>query len=195
MSTPPLLTSIKDRRDSILKNTPGTFHVNPDDTVRAYPSPRYARPEFEETTLNWLTIQQMARRYNLDPDFVSAIVWIESTHGWYDRYDPRNKTIRPMNVHARLWEQLGVTRRDLEDPQINIAAGVHILAAIWERTDEPTYEKVATLYNQLGASRVNGYGKTVVHYMVQKPWAPKIGESWRQYRHGRTPRLREWQNQ
>jgi hypothetical protein len=31
---------------------------------------------------------------------------MESTHGWYDRFDPHNKTIRPMNVHDALWRQL-----------------------------------------------------------------------------------------
>jgi hypothetical protein len=82
----------------------------------------------------------------------------------------------------------------LENPEINIAAGVHILSAIWNRTEEPTYEKVATLYNQLGATKVNGYGKTVVYYMTHKPWASKIGESWRQHRAKGTPPLREWKN-
>jgi soluble lytic murein transglycosylase-like protein len=138
--------------------------------IRAHADPWYAARGAEETTENLINIDRAALRYDLDPDFVRAIVWMESTHGWYDRVDPKNKTIRPMNVHAKLWEQLGISRTDLDNPQLNIEAGVYILAQIWQRTEDPTCEKVATLYNQLGATAVNQYGKTIVGYMNQRPW-------------------------
>src|SRR5579884_3682141 len=98
----PVLTNIKDRRESILKNTPGIFQVAPDPSAKSYANPLYARQDLEEVTGNLLSIDKEAIRYHLNPDFVRAIVWMESTHGWYDRYDPHNKTIRPMNVHAKL---------------------------------------------------------------------------------------------
>lgn len=190
----PVLTNIKDRRESILKNTPGVFQVAPDPAAKHYANPIYARQDLEEVTANLLTIDKAALRYDLNPDFVRAIVWMESTHGWYDRYDPHNKTIRPMNVHAKLWEQLGITRADLDNAELNIEAGVYILAQIWARTENPNYEKVATLYNMMSATKVDGYGKTVVYYMQHRPWIRKVGESQRLYQQRQTPPMKIWKN-
>jgi hypothetical protein len=169
----PVLTDIADRRQSIMANTDGTFVVDDNPNAKALPNPWYELDSLEEVTANAAKIEGLAYQYKLDPDFVKAIVWMESTHGWYDRFDPNNKTIRPMNVHATLWSQLRINRKDLQDPRLNIAAGVHILAAIKTRTAEPNDEKVATLYNQLSATKVNNYGKTVSFYATHKPWARK----------------------
>jgi hypothetical protein len=166
----PVLNTIAERRQSILQNTPGVIPIKESSSATPYPSPWYSLDKMQEVTANDVAIEQAARRNNLDPDFVRAIVWMESTHGWYDRVDPKNETIRPMNVHARLWSELGISRTDLTDPVRNIEAGVYILAQIWSRTPDPTVEKVATLYNKLGATEVNGYGKTVAKYTTQKPW-------------------------
>lgn len=169
----PVLDSIKARRDSIMANTPGVFVVADDPTVTPSASPFFSLTAFEEVSLNLPAIEALAGRYHLDANFVAAVVWIETTHGYYDRVNPWNKTIRPMNVHHKLWSQLGLSKESLEKLPINLAAGVHLLSAIWERTHEPTVEKVATLYNELGATRVNSYGKTVAKYMTQKPWLRK----------------------
>jgi hypothetical protein len=173
MRSIPVLWGIKERRDSIMASTPAIFLVEDSQDIRAHPKPWYQICSLEEVSANRTRIEEMATWYKLDPDFVKAIVYIESTHGWYDRIDPWNKTIRPMNVHDTLWHQLGITRSDLMSSNLNIAAGVHILAAIWERTKDPTVERVATLYNELGATKVNVYGKTVAYYVLQKPWLRK----------------------
>ncbi len=166
----PLLTGIAERRNSIMANTGGFIVLEENPKARAIPKPWYEIDSYEEVTANKKTIERLAAQYKIDPDFVKAIVWMESTHGWYDRIDPHNKTIRPMNVHDTLWSQLGVNRRDLQNPTLNVAAGVHILAAIRDRTAEPTNEKIATLYNQLSAHKVNNYGKTVAFYTIHRPW-------------------------
>lgn len=168
----PVLTTLAERRQSIIADTPGTFIVAENTAVAAGPNPIYAIGNYEEVTENLAIIDRYAIQYGLDVDFVKAIVWMESTHGWYDRLKGSdNETIRPMNVHARLWQQLGITRTDLANKEINIAVGVHILAKIWERTESPTFEKVATLYNSLGATSVNKYGKTVDSYRSTRPWS------------------------
>ena len=98
-----------------------------------------------------------------------------------------------MNVHAQLWKQLGITRADLDNPELNIEAGTYILSQIWQRTVDPTPEKVATLYNQLGATAVNQYGKTIVAYMKQRPWASKVGASKRLHDAQTGRQLKVWQ--
>lgn len=191
----PLLTTIKERRESILMNMPGRFQVADSPGITGKPNPIYSVNDLEETTGNLINIDRAALRYDLDPDFVRAIVWMESTHGWYDRFDPKNKTIRPMNVHAKLWEQLGISRTDLDNPQLNIEAGVYILAQIWERTEDPNCEKVATLYNQLGATSVNQYGKTIVAYMKSRPWAATMAPPKRPNPKENSLQLKRWKNQ
>jgi soluble lytic murein transglycosylase-like protein len=160
-----------------MANTPGVFVVEPNPAAKSYPNPLYAISAFEEVSENRTNLEKMAFRYQLNPDFVKAIAWMESTHGWYDRMQPNNKTIRPMNVHETLWNGLGIDRNTLKDHTLNVAAGVHILAAIWQRTADATPEKVATLYNQLGATKVTGYGKTVAYYMAHKPWIRTAGKA------------------
>ena len=169
----PILASIKDRRESIMANTPATFIVDDSPSATPYKEAFYSVKGFEEVNKNARLIEQFAYHEDLDPDFVKAIVWMETTHGYYDRVDPWNKTLRPMNVHDTLWSGLGVSRVALKNRAMNIAAGARILAAIWERTKDPNPEKVATLYNQLSATKVNDYGRTVAHYMEQRPWLHK----------------------
>jgi hypothetical protein len=166
----PILTGIKERREAIMANTPAIFVVDPDPSAKPNAEPWYSIHRFSEVGRDAQLIELAAFREGLDPDFVKAIVWMETTHGYYDRVDPWNKTIRPMNVHYKLWSELGISRDAVKNSSINVAAGTRILAAIWERTQDPTPEKVATLYNKLGATKVDGYGKAVAQYMKFKPW-------------------------
>jgi hypothetical protein len=167
------LEGIKARREAIMANTDGTFCIDDDGSAQVEKKPFYAIEKYEEVRANNAAIELAARAEGLDPELLKAIVWIETTHGYYDRIDPWNKTIRPMNVHAILWGDLGITKTTLKNRDYNIAAGAYILGQIWERTLDPTPEKVATLYNQLGAKTVNQYGRTVAHYMKVKPWLRK----------------------
>jgi hypothetical protein len=167
----PLLKTIAERRQSINANTPGRIVIEEDSAAQAKTDPFYAISSYEEVTENTKLIKLAASRYGLNENFLKAIVYIESTHGWYDRLEgSHNKTIRPMNVHDELWSGMGIDRKTLLDKQYNIMAGAHLLWALWERVEDPSYEKVAQLYNQLGATKVGRYGKTVDRYRRERPW-------------------------
>ena len=79
-----------------------------------------------------------------------------------------------MNVHSYYWakllEQKGYSREDLKDEKINVEVGVALLIELWNRVDNPTIAKVATLYNFLGAEKVNDYGARVAKVYRHKPW-------------------------
>ncbi|MCP4913430.1 MAG: lytic transglycosylase domain-containing protein [Oligoflexia bacterium] len=112
-----------------------------------------------------------------DADLVKAIMYHETTTGFYDIVlEPidKNKSIRPMNVHSYYWakflEQKGYTRNDLKDEKINVEVGVALLIELWNRVENPTISKVATLYNFLGAEKVNDYGARVAKVYRRKPW-------------------------
>jgi len=165
------LKTIAERRQSINANTPGRIVIEEDPAAQAKTDPFYALSSYEEVTENAALIKLAAARYQLDENFLKAIVYIESTHGWYDRLEgSRNKTIRPMNVHEDLWAGSAIDRKTLLNQTYNIMAGAHLLWAIWERVEDPTFEKVAQLYNQLGATKVGRYGKTVDRYRRLRPW-------------------------
>src|SRR5207247_3205556 len=139
-------------------------------TATPYADPWYASAASEEVTANDAYIEDYARRQSVDPDFVRAIVWMESTHGWLDRLSPEPKSLRPMNVHVSFWQDLGVSRVQLEDRETNVAVGTYLIGQLWSRIDAATPAKVATLYNNLFADSVTGYGKTVALYYARRPW-------------------------
>lgn len=156
-------------RDAIVRNAPVKIEVRPSNAA-AYPNPWYADPEQEMVTRFDGWVRDATRGSSVDPDLVRAIIWMESTHGWYDRFSRSPSTILPMNVHASFWRDLGVSRSDLRTPELNIKTGVRLLEVLWRSVDQPSIEKVATIYNDLGREAVSGYGKTVSHYYLAKPW-------------------------
>ncbi|WP_166267240.1 hypothetical protein [Marinobacter caseinilyticus] len=85
-------------------------------------------------------------------------MYMETTHGWYDKFYPYRKTILPMNLHYKYWRELGVTKENLECPFYNIEFGIILLARITARVKDPTSRKVATIYHFLGTEKVNEYG-------------------------------------
>ena len=112
-------------------------------------------------------------KYKIDATLVMAIMHMETTHGWYDGIFPlnlANKSVRPMNVHYQYWEELGVTKEKLGVPLYNIEYGIILLSRIQARIINPTVTKIATIYNFLGAEKVNDYGARVNHFYITKPW-------------------------
>jgi hypothetical protein len=60
-------------------------------------------------------IQKNSAKFSLDPDLVNAILYMETTHGYYDGVfdyfpesiaDSVHKSIRPMNVNVIEWKNL-----------------------------------------------------------------------------------------
>lgn len=162
------------RRERILAYLPGRFEFEDDAPANPYPFPWYSNPDAELVTPYEHLYEEAAARYGVDPDLLKAIAWIESTHGWWDELvTDAPKTIRPMNVYAGIWADLGVSREDLEDPRVNIEAAAYICASIASRVDNPSVETIATLYNDLGAIQISDYGVTVAYYYRTKPWVDR----------------------
>lgn len=149
--------------------------------VESYEFPWYYRRSREQVTAHSLEIERAAEHQDLDAELVRAVVWIETTHGWYDLYTgllKKPKTLLPMNVFVDYWAALGISRDELTKPRINIEVGTYILAEIKRRLRNANVSTIATLYNNLGAVMVSGYGKTVAQYYRLRPWTeatPKKG--------------------
>lgn len=117
------------RKKAILEDHDADFEIasNPEASGR---QPSYALNIFSEVKSNEKTIEREAKKAGIDKDMVKAIVFLETTQGYYDRLHPNNKSIRPMNIRTDYWKGLGFSRKDLHDSEKNIQAGVELLKRI-----------------------------------------------------------------
>lgn len=173
----PLLYHEVDRRRSILQDTPGRIHVEPDGPADAS-DPWYLVNDvgLSAVRLHDEIIRHEARRQGVDPDLVRAIIYAENARGHYfsaarlmESLGQAN-SIFPMNINPELWRDLGFAGRDPGDPAVNIRAGVTLLKRIRDRLDDPVPEAIGTLYNGLAKDKVTEYGAYIGRLMQEKPW-------------------------
>jgi hypothetical protein len=135
--------------------------------------PAYELPGLQAVTDNERFIAASARKHGVDADLMRAIVWVESTHGYYDAilspFD-LNKSILPMNINTQYWGNTWGTRDDLRNPSLNIDAGARILKSISTAMPRASVAARATIYNNVNATRVSDYGMRVQEVYTQKPW-------------------------
>lgn len=158
-----------ERKKSIVDNTPAIFEINDNPTAVG------SRPFYELESMSQVNkwrglIMQIAKRYSVDYTLLIAIMYMETTHGWYDKFYPARKTVLPMNLHYHYWRKLGVTKENLNCPYYNIEFGAILLSRIKARIKNPTIAKIATLYNYLGAEKVTNYGARVARIYLTQPW-------------------------
>jgi len=169
MESVPVLTDADARRDSIAKNTPAVFIVE-ENTAANGAAPWYEMEIASEVSKWCGLIHVAASKHRIDVDLAKAIIFMETTHGWYDMFYPFDKTILPMNINYQYWRQLGVSKELIGLPFYNIEYGVILLSRIAVRVHTPTPRKIATLYNFIGAQKVSDYGARVANIMSSKPW-------------------------
>lgn len=127
-------------------------------------------------------IDLVAEEVGVDADLIRAIMYMETTHGYYDvTLDLLgiNKTILPMNVHVELWSEIipdvdkfKNPRDALHDPYINIKTGAILLSRIKSMLPETAeVREIATLYNSLGHHIVVDYGERVQNIYDEKTWS------------------------
>ncbi len=161
-----------DRRRNIIDGAPAVFEIadNPNADASA---PFIEWPEKSQVFRYDGIIQGEAIRQGVDPDLVRAIMYMETTHGhldWIPALIDVNKSLLPMNIKTETWRDLGWSREDLKDPKTNIKAGTLILKRTGERVEDPTVEKIASVYNFLGREKVNDYGARVGVIYREKLW-------------------------
>ena len=168
----PILT-LEERKNAILEDKNKNFKVVKNNDINGK-KPWYELGFFSGVKENESIIEHESKQAGVNPDLVKAIVYLETTHGYYDRlyttFDV-NKTIRPMNVHTTYWKDLGYSREELQNPRNNIKAGVKLLKRIQKNMPNATEEEIASVYKDLDARQVNTYGKRVKQLMKERPWA------------------------
>lgn len=171
---PPVVNLAEDRWESIVNNTPAVFEIA-DNPNASGQEPWYAFDAFEEVNENEQEFEAVGREVGVEPRLLKAIAYIETTHGYYDRIHPRNTSFRPMNINYEYWKPIaveaGFTRYEVVNyPYPNIYVAAVLLKRIQARVVPSSIEKVASIYNALGAEHVNDYGARVQSIYDQKLW-------------------------
>jgi len=163
-----------DRKKAILENKPIGFTIEENFQADGK-KPFYRIKAFEEVTKNESIIIKNAEKSKVDPDLIKAVIYLETTQGWYDRLksDTSKKSIRPMNIHVKHWENLGYNRKDLMNPEKNIEAGTILLKRISDNVSNNDVEKIGSLYNSLGSKNISNYGAQLKKIYEEKPWIKK----------------------
>ncbi len=73
-----------------------------------------------------LLIDKISKSYGVDARLVKVIMYIETTHGWYDHFAWWEvKSILPMNVNISFWgEKYYGSREKLKNPIYNLLCGI-----------------------------------------------------------------------
>jgi len=170
----PVLRS-QERKKIILNDRTVGFPVAPDPDAKG-DKPWYEIHRYSQVKKYENIIEQRAKKADIDPDLVKAIMHIETTHGSYDGLADKwdvNKSILPMNIYAKNWKDLGFSRSDLRNLETNIQVGIALLKRIKKQVPDGDIKKIATLYNELGATKVSDYGARVESIYKEKPWKRK----------------------
>lgn len=168
----PLSNTAKARKNAILNRGVADFSLKPD-LHPVSKKPWYASDKMSEVNYNKLIIEEEAAAAGVNADLIKAIIYVETTQGYYDAIHPWNKSIRPMNIQTEYWKELGYSREQLITPRLNIRAGIELVKRIKSLAPNASISEIATLYNGLDAKRINDYGARVARVMKEKPWIKK----------------------
>jgi hypothetical protein len=180
----PLPNSASERKKALLGKGKADFRLKPDPNP-VDDKPWHAMDMMSEVNDNSRIIEEESRAAGVNPDFVKAIIYVETTQGYYDHaaafHDWASESmglnlkvwhdsIRPMNIRAEYWKELGYTKAQLGNRKHNIRAGVDLIKRLQSHAPQATMEEIATLYNDLNAKQITDYGARVVRVMKEKPW-------------------------
>ena len=129
-------------------------------------------------------IEKYAIQNNIDPDLVRAVMYNEGATGHKGIFNYLGDLIgksgsqMPMNIQGKTWGDFDGKHYDTYIPQQNIELGTKVLKQMQNSLNEPTPDRVGTLWNETGANNINDVGARVKTAYDTKPW---LGEKqWEQ---------------
>ncbi len=182
--TPIPVVSDSDGRAACIKANGGCLFEVKNNPDADGDMPFYEASHAPEIAKYDVMIEAAGKEFQVDPDLIRAIMYMETTHGYYDKLRPliggENKSILPMNVNVAYWGDFAGDRDGLADPMTNIRAGARMLRAIINNLPKNApISHIASLYNSHRAERVSNYGARVARIFDEKLWqktnAPLVG--------------------
>lgn len=173
----PTLRNEAERIENVLANKPARFNIEDSPDADA------SSPLHEIKSIGIAAIERYgkimeeeARKQGVDPNLVKAISFSENARGHYlgmaevfEKLDLA-KSIFPMNIRPDIWGKLDPSKADFTDPRTNIRAGVRLIKRITDRIEDPTPEKIATLWNSIRQEEVIDFGAYVGRMFRERPW-------------------------
>jgi hypothetical protein len=136
--------------------------------------PIYEFAAFSEVSRHAALIGKAAHKTRVEARLISAIMYVETTHGYYDAplaVLGLNKSLLPMNINVAYWGNTFGDRDALSKPEANILAGATLIKRIQSHLPaQAPVSHIATLYNNINADRVNDYGMRVEGVYKAEPW-------------------------
>lgn len=125
---------------------------------------------------NEILTDAFSKKHGVDPDMVKAIMYMEGANGHKFSLDHVadmvgiSTSIYPMNMQ-NYWGRgfMGENYNPYNKAQ-NIEAGVKLIKRISESIENPTPEKIGSLWNGMMLDEVNDVGARVGKYYKEKPW-------------------------
>lgn len=111
-----------------------------------------------------------------DIKLVKAIMYMETSHGNYvglgNLTDALgiSKSVLPMNINVDFWGDKFGTRAELNTPIGNVAGGIKMLQYIKSMYPNASISQIATLYNNIHATKISDYGARVQAIYEQEAW-------------------------
>ena len=177
----PVINDPIERERAIKNNDPAIFEIREErrndgsklwDSVRTFES--WGADAVRE---NDKAISEHAKKENIDPDLVRAVIFSENSRGHYMGLNSGfqslgiAESLLPMNIQNHRWAELiDKNPEDLYNSEDNIEAGTVLLSRIRNRIESPTAEKIGTLWNNLKAKETNEFGEYVEEVYRKKPW-------------------------
>jgi hypothetical protein len=161
------------RKQHVLAGGGAQFSVAPNPNADAT-EPLHELPIFSQVDNYEAEIVQVAAELGINDDLIRAIMYMETTHGYYGipgDFLSTSSSILPMNINVDFWGDVFGPRSNLDVPLNNIRAGATILSGIIANLPATaSVAEIATLYNSLSATMVNDYGARTEAVYKSRPW-------------------------
>lgn len=121
-------------------------------------------------------IDKYAKKYNIDSDLVKAVMYTEAATGHKFGLNQLADLIHysgsqmPMNIRGNIWGDFNGKQYDTYNSDQNIELGTQILKNIQNSLDNPTPDRIGTLWNNTGANQINSVGAHIKTAYETKPW-------------------------
>jgi hypothetical protein len=161
------------RKQNVVAGGGGRFSIAPNPNADAT-APLHELPLFSQVDDYEAEIVQVAAELGINDDLIRAIMYMETTHGYYGipgDFLGTSGSILPMNINIGFWGDVFGPRSNLDVPLNNIRAGATILNGIIANLPATaSVAEIATLYNSLSATRVNDYGARTEAVFKSRLW-------------------------
>ncbi len=121
-------------------------------------------------------IEKYSNQNNIPSDIVRAIMYNEAATGHKGPFNNLGDIFHisgsqmPMNIQGKTWGNFQGHIYDTYIPEQNIELGVLLIKQLYNSLDNPTPDRIGTLWNETGANQINDVGARVKTAFETKPW-------------------------